>query len=742
MTTYRVLGHPEPREDGFEKVTGAARYTADTTMPDALWAKALRSSLPHARITGLDASRARALPGVRAILTGEDVRGVRFGRRMRDVPVVADGVVRFAGERVAVVAADDAETAKRAVELIEVEYEELPAVFDPLEAMEDGAPVIHPGVNDYPGLPRPVEGRHLNAVVRDTWGIGDVEEGFARADVIVEGTYTTQRVHQGYLEPHNCVVWLDPQGRLQLWAPNKAPHRLKHDMAEALGIPEAQIVVHHSAIGADFGGKGSPMDMPACYELSRVTGKPVRMAMDYAEELTAANPRHSSVIHIKTGVRADGTIVSHQARLVYNSGAYGGFKPVPGVNLPGASHAGGPYAIPNCAIEALIVYTNTMPCGFFRGPGAVQANFGLESHMDVIAERLDIDPIELRRRNLVGEDGKLPNGLHVPRMASNETLDETVRAAALDQPRPDGVGRGISISYKDQGEGVSSAAVAFHPDGSVVLHTSVFEQGTGSYTMLRQMVAEELGMEPGRIRVEPWDTDDGPFDSGVGASRVTRVATPAVHHAATEARERLIALAADLLMWPHEVTTVAGEHVRRTDTGDTQAWRELLERTGQVIEAWHTNSETEHSPVASFMAQAAEVRVDRETGEVRVLRLTSAHDVAQVYNQLGHQGQINGGAIQGLGHAMLEEIALDGGQVTTANLHDYKMPSITDVPELTTVLVDAHDGVGPYRAKGIGEYSVEAVPAAVANAVADAVGVRITDLPVTAEKVYRALSAR
>ena len=286
MVTYKVIGQPIPRIDGPEKVTGAAQYAADIRSPGSLWGKALRSPLPHARITRIDTSRAEKTPGVRAVLTGADVRGVLYGRGLRDVPVLAQERVRFIGERVAAVAADDLDTAQQALELIEVEYEELPAVFDPQEAMREDAPILHPDVNSYSNLPRPLK-RPSNAFVHDMWERGDIEEGFGQADLIVESTFTVPQSHQAYLEPHCCLVWIDEEGRVQVWSPNKAPHGLKRSLADTLGIPEERIRVNPIAIGGDFGGKGAMMDEPLCYFLALHTGRPVMLAMDYMEELTA-----------------------------------------------------------------------------------------------------------------------------------------------------------------------------------------------------------------------------------------------------------------------------------------------------------------------------------------------------------------------------------------------------------------------------------------------------------------------
>ena len=737
MTTYRVIGQPLARADGFEKVTGRARYTADTSLPRMLWARALRSPHPHARILRIDASRAAAVPGVHSVLTGADIPPVLYGRRIRDIPALARGRVRFIGERVAAVAADDPDLAQAALDLIDVDYQALPAVFEPDDALAEDAPLLHPNVNGYAGLPRPLD-KPSNAFVRDTWGRGRVAAGFAEADLVVENSFTTQRVHQAYLEPHACLVWIDDTGRVQLWAPNKAPHRLKHDFAAALGLPEEQVRVNHSTIGADFGGKGSPMDMPLCYFLAQRTGRPIKMVMDYAEEFMAANPRHPSTAWMKTGVKRDGTMVAHQAKLVFNSGAYGGFKPVPGANLPGAEHAAGPYRIPHASIEAIHVYTNSVPGGFFRGPGAVQAIFALESHVDIVARRLGMDPLDFRIKNLLRDGEESPTGRRVFGMQGLETLKAAASAADYHSPKAANVGRGIAVAFKSQGEGESSAAVTLAPDGSVVLNTSVFEQGTGSYTAFRQIVAEELHLDPERVQVHPWSTDEAPFDTGIGASRVTRVAVPATFRAACDAREQLLRLAAELMGWPEEQLTLHGDAVTRSGTGERRPWRDLLASVGRPITGQATHKETGEAPVSDFLAQIVEAALDPETGEVKLLRVTSAHDVARILNPVGHQGQINGGVVQAIGYALTEELRVAEGRVETAHFGDYKLPTMRDLPELRTALVHTDNGLGPYRSKGIGEYAIEGVAAAVANAVADA-GPRIHSLPITSEKVYRAL---
>jgi CO/xanthine dehydrogenase Mo-binding subunit len=738
---YSTIGQPTTRVEGQEKVTGALRYTADVVLPGILWGRALRSPLPHARIVRIDTSRAQQVPGIHAVLTGTDVRGIRYGRRLFDVPVLAEDRVRFVGERVAAVAAEDRDAAEEALALIDVEYEELPAVFDPLEALREDAPLLHPEVNSYIGLPRPLE-QPSNAFVHDTWSKGNIDEGFAQADLVIENTFTVPRQHQAYLEPHSCLVWLDDQERLQIWASSKVPYAVKEQLSVALGLPKERIRLHPVAIGGDYGGKGSPMDIPLAYFLAMRTRRPVRMVMDYVEEFTAGNPRHAAVIQLKTGVTRGGTIVAHQARVCFDSGTYGGFKPVPAVNLGGAAKAGGPYKIPHVHIESVQVYTNTIPGGFMRAPGEPQTVFAIESHMDCMARQLGIDPLDFRLQNLIEEGDEMPIGTRYQGTRAKETLEAAVAAAGYRTPKAPNIGRGIAMGERPPAGGESHAAVTLNPDGSVIVHTSIFEPGTGTYTILRQIVAEELHLPLRSIQVQVWDTDGVPFDTGVGGSRVTRVAGQAAYRAAQEASREVCMVAADLLAWPEEAITLRGAEVTRQDTGESHPWAALLQRWGRPVVGRESVQDLHPSPVTSFTTQVAEVAVDPETGDVQLLRFTTAHDVGKVLNPMDHQGQIEGAVMQGIGYGLSEELAVDEGKVATVNLGDYKIPTIKDIPELQTVVLESASGPGPYNAKGIGENPSGPVAPAIANAVADAVGVRIKDLPITAEKVYRVLAER
>jgi CO/xanthine dehydrogenase Mo-binding subunit len=736
---YTTIGQPTTRVEGQDKVTGALRYTADVALPGTLWGRALRSPLPHARIVRIDTSRAQQVPGVHAVLTGADVRGIRYGRRLFDVPVLAQDRVRFVGERVAAVAAEDRDAADAALLLIEVEYEELPAVFDPLQAMGENAPILHPEVNSYIGLPKPLE-KVSNAFAWDTWSKGNIEAGFAQADLVIENTFTVPRQHQAYLETHSCLVWLDEQERVQVWASSKVPYAVKEQLSVALGLPRERIRLHPVAIGGDYGGKGSPMDIPLAYFLALRTGRPVKIVMDYSEEFAAGNPRHAAIIQLKTGVKRDGTLVAHQSRVVFDSGAYGGFKPVPTVNLGGAAKAGGPYKIPHVRLEGIQVYTNTIPGGFMRAPGEPQAVFAIESHMDCIARQLGIDPVDLRLQNLLATGDENPIGTRYQGMRAQETLEAAVAAAGYRSPKAPHIGRGIAMGERPPAGGESHAAVTLNLDGSVLVHTSIFEPGTGTYTMLRQIVAEELHLPVSRIQVQVWDTDGVPFDTGVGGSRVTRIAGQAAYQAAREAGRELRMVAAEMLGWREEHIELFGVEVLLQESGERHPWSALLQRWGRPVVGKGSVQDMHPSPVTSFTAQVAEVEVDPDTGAVRLLRLTTAHDVGTILNPTDHQSQIEGAVMQGIGYALSEELGVDAGRVTSVSFGDYKVPNIKDIPALQTVLLASESGPGPYNARGIGENPVGPVAPAIANAVADAVGVRIRDLPITAEKVYRALA--
>ncbi|HEX2278185.1 MAG TPA: xanthine dehydrogenase family protein molybdopterin-binding subunit [Candidatus Tectomicrobia bacterium] len=742
-TPYATIGQPVGRAEGPEKVSGAAVYPADINLPGTLVGKCLRSPYPYARITSIDVSAARRVPGVHAVLTGSDIPDLLVGRMLRDMPILARDVVRFVGQKVAAVAADDADSAEEALSLIEVEYEELTPVLDPLEALQPNAPVLHPDFQRYSGRSnRPQE--HPNLVDHNTWRKGDVEQGFAEADYVFEHTFRTQHQHQAYIEPHASVVYLDPEGRVQVWLNSKMPFQVRQQIAEGIDRPLEQVRINPTFIGGDFGGKGSYMDTHVAYWLSKATGRPIRMVMTYVEELMAANPRHPAVMTFKTGVKRDGTITARHAKLIYDSGGYAAFKPARGVNY--GSHCAGPYKMGHMQVDAYMVYTNHVPCGSMRAPGDPQSVFASEAQIDLIARELGMDPYDFRMKSLVEDGDETPLGHHWINVMGKKTLNAAIEAAGYHQPKPQlpgkKVGRGMAIYERHVGAGTSAAKVAVAPDGTVTLYTALRDTGSGFYTVLRQIVGQELGVPYNQVRLVTWTTDDIPFDTGAGGSRVTHVGGQATYGATTAVRQRLVDLAVRHYGWaPEAVIFKEGQVLVPGQTPVNLS--ELVSLAGGTVEEQHTYEAERDEHITAFCAQVAEVEVDEDTGEVNLTTFTTAHDVGTILNPISHQGQIEGAVMQGIGYTLMEELKYDEGRVSTLSFGDYKIPTMQDIPELRTVLVQSDSGgPTPYGGKSIGEQPIGAVAPAIVNAVLDAVGVSITDLPITSEKVRQALQAR
>jgi CO/xanthine dehydrogenase Mo-binding subunit len=742
-TPYATIGQPVGRAEGPEKVSGAAVYPADINLPGTLVGKCLRSPYPYARITSIDVSAARRVPGVHAVLTGSDIPDLLVGRMLRDMPILARDVVRFVGQKVAAVAADDADSAEEALSLIEMEYEELTPVLDPLEALQPNAPVLHPDFQSYSGRSnRPQE--HPNLVDHNTWRKGDVEQGFAEADYVFEHTFRTQHQHQAYIEPHASVVYLDPEGRVQVWLNSKMPFQVRQQIAEGIDRPLEQVRINPTFIGGDFGGKGSYMDTHVAYWLSKATGRPIRMVMTYVEELMAANPRHPAVMTFKTGVKRDGTITARHAKLIYDSGGYAAFKPARGVNY--GSHCAGPYKMGHMQVDAYMVYTNHVPCGSMRAPGDPQSVFASEAQIDLIARELGMDPYDFRMKSLVEDGDETPLGHHWINVMGKKTLNAAIEAAGYHQPKPQlpgkKVGRGMAIYERHVGAGTSAAKVAVAPDGTVTLYTALRDTGSGFYTVLRQIVGQELGVPYNQVRLVTWTTDDIPFDTGAGGSRVTHVGGQATYGATTAVRQRLVDLAVRHYGWaPEAVIFKEGQVLVPGQTPVNLS--ELVSLAGGTVEEQHTYEAERDEHITAFCAQVAEVEVDEDTGEVNLTTFTTAHDVGTILNPISHQGQIEGAVMQGIGYTLMEELKYDEGRVSTLSFGDYKIPTMQDIPELRTVLVQSDSGgPTPYGGKSIGEQPIGAVAPAIVNAVLDAVGVSITDLPITSEKVRQALQAR
>ena len=744
-SSYETIGRPVGRAEGPAKVTGQAIFPADVNLPGTLVGKCLRSPFPYAKIVSIDqdsVDAARQVPGVHAVLTAEDIPPHLVGRMLRDMPILARDVVRFAGQKVVAVAADDDDIAEEALNLIQVEYDELDPILDPVEAMKPGATVLHPEFSTYAGLPDNVP-TEPNVAGHGQWLNGDIEKGFAEADFIFEHTFQTNHQHQAYIEPHASVVFLDNTGRVQTWVNSKMPFQVRQQLSEGIDKTTDQIRVNPTTIGGDFGGKGGFMDTHLGFWLSKTTGRPVRMVMTYIEELMAGNPRHPAVMTFKTGVKKDGSITARQAHLVYDSGGYAAFKPQRGVTY--GSRCLGPYKIPNGLIDSYVVYTNQVPCGSMRAPGDPQSIFAAEAQIDLIARELSMDPVEFRKKNLVQDGDVSSSGNQWQNVMGMRTLEAAVETAGYQDPKPkvlgNLIGRGMALCERHVGAGSSTVRVSIDSDGIVSLYTALPDTGSGFYTVLRQILGQELGVAYDEIILENWSTDDVDFETGVGGSRVTHVAGQAVFRAAQELKRQLVMMAADMFGWSED--GIGFSRGRLTTPGQTPvSLGDLVSRSGGLLEANHTYDSERDEDITVFCVQIAEVEVDTETGQVYLTKFTSAHDVGAVLNPLGHQSQIDGTVMQGIGYALTEDLQYDEGHVTTLSMGEYKIPSMPDMPELRTVLVKSESGgPGPYGGKAIGEQGISSVAPAIINAILDATGVGINEIPVNSEKLLRAMQS-
>jgi CO/xanthine dehydrogenase Mo-binding subunit len=602
---------------------------------------------------------------------------------------------------------------------VDVTYEDLPAVLSAEEAIAPGAPDVHAAPWAYPGAAAGRDdGRNIQSRV-EHGSRAETEAALGAAECVIDRTYTTQSAHQGYLEPQACIAAVE-NGRLRIWAANKSPYRLRGQVADCLGLDPASISVEPVPVGGDFGGKGSPMDIPLCAELARLTGQPVKLVLRSAEDLTATNPRHPARIRVRAGCDRNGRLTAVSVSALLNGGAYAGFKPLKTASLHGIDDCTLAYHVPALHIESVIAYTNTVPRGHMRSPGSPQGVFAMESALDELAAAAGLKPGEFRRRNLVPPGTPSVTGKVWAETRGERTLDAALGYPwpSREEPRqeepgpadaPPGWKHGTGLAlYARETPALSATSLRLVPleRGRVRAEVPVPETGAGSHTVVRNLLAAKLGLTPAAIEVVHVATGELPRDPGVGSSRVTVGMSAAIDRAARAWRERS---AAD-----EAVTVTSGPD----DPGDPPP------------------------PLASYCAQVARVAVDPGTGQVRVLELLSAVDVGHIVHPAGHQMQIDGGAIMGYGFACLEDLAEHDGDVTAANLGEFKLPAMGDIPALRTALVDGARGVTSANVKPVGELTNVAVAPAIANAVADAVGCRIRDLPVTAEKVYWALAGQ
>lgn len=765
MPEYRVIGKPTPRIDGAKIISGAAEYTADVRLPNMLTGKLLRSPYPHARILRIDTSRAERLVGVRAVVTAEDTLKIPYNFLPKEIPLLREkyplavNKVCFVGDEVAAVAAIDEDTALEALDLIEVEYEELPAVFDPEEAMQPGAPVIHPVEN--------------NVAVRIQKEHGSVEEGFRQADVIVEGRFTAQAEAHCTMEPHCCVVKPEPDDCYTIWNSTQNPNWNRIELANVLGIPLSKIRIMPAYVGGGFGGKSKIgfIETPCCL-LARKSGRPVKIILTSEEEFSVAGHRLPFVVYMRTGARKDGTLVAREARVVADSGAYSFVSPAIVGNSLGKFFS--LFRCPNIKMDASLVYTNKSPSLPFRGFGTPQIGLAMDTQMDEIARQLDLDPVEVLLKNANREGETTPAGYRLTSCGFSECIEKAARAIGWQEHKrkckeagPWKKGIGFGTSSLVSGAKVywdvdcAGAIIKIDDDGSLVLITSAVEIGGGSTTILGQIAAEELGIDVENIRVITGDSAVAPWDiPGASADRTTLIAGNAVKGAAARARKCLLETAAEILdagveelEMEHQKILVRDDPTRQVDLA--RVGREtILRKSGDgVLAGYIYNSPAERydpakgagdiSPGYNFACHAVEVEVNVETGKVRVLRVAAAHDVGRTVNPLLAEGQVRGGFAQGMGMALYEDLQFQEGEVLNPNYMDYKVPLSEDSPlQVIPIFVESNEEKGPFGAKGLGESPAVASVTAIVNAIYDAVGVRIRDLPATPEKIYRALRSQ
>jgi carbon-monoxide dehydrogenase large subunit len=740
--------------DGLDSVTGRATYTVDVTLPGMLHAKLFRSSHPHAKIRRLDVSRARAFTGVVAVLTAAEAPTKRFGFGVQDEELFARDKARYAGDVIAAVAAVDEATADRALELIQCDYESLPAALTVDQALRENAPLVHEELESYrlnTVLARdwhPVFG--TNIAHQTSFSKGDIDRGFAEADEIFDDTFRSQQVQHCSLEPHAVVTEWSGE-RLTLWTSTQKVFLVRSGLADLFDLQENKIRVIGSKVGAGFGGKNAMRLEPYAAALALKTGRPVRLVNSRAEEFFAAAGSVPAIVRVKTGVKKYGTITARAMEFTWDTGAYA-------EGLAGSNRAlkdgVGPYKIPNIRVSSTLVYTNKLRGCPFRGLGIPEAVWAGESQMDIISQKLGIDPVALRLKNCLDTGDETPAGDRANHIALRECLvkvgDELKR---WKQRAPANHGFGVALLHKSPTTSASSsnARVRIVADGKVELFIGATDVGGGTGTSLGQIAAEELKVPLSAIRVVIADTELTPFDHGTYSSRVTPYVGAAVKLAAIDARRQIVEVAARLWKVPGEGIRFASGKVSAKGRSLTLA--EILTQSGteeilalgasQSKRLWAEDGSKQATDTSApgwpFGAQAVEVAVDRETGVIKLVRVASAHDVGRAINPLAVTSQIEGGIMMGLGYALSEGLRFDDGKITNASFADYKIPTMRDIPAATPIIVEKNYDSEPYGAKGVGEMSVFGIAPAVANAVANLTGVRIKDLPLSAEKLREQL---
>ena len=751
-TDFQVVNHSIPRRDGRVKVTGKATFVSDLRLIGMAYAKVLRSPYAHAKIVSIDKSKAESHPGVHCVVTGYDLDGLNpyYGHAVKDHPLLAIDKVRYAGEPVAAVVAVDERTAFEALEFIDVQYEELKAIFTPQEALAPDAPLLHQrqfeagALRGFEGEVTAGKGTNICQKHQIKWG--DVEEAFKNAAAVIEGDYYFPMTYAYAMEAYVAIAEVNAQD-VTIYSSAQHPFMVRHDLKSIFNLPVSSVRLIVPFVGGGYGSKSYTKIEPLVAACAWKAKRPVKLQLTI-EEAMLTTRSDDAYTWMRTAVDANGKIIARQAKIMMNTGAYAENSPL--VVEKSTNRCVGPYAIPNVLIENMSLYTNTVPASSYRGFGCAQVTLPGESQIDELAAKIGKDPYEFRLANAAKPGEEFFPGMRPFDGTLKQDLDTAAKAIGWGKPLPKGHGRSVAVSGSDAGAyPLTSTAIRVHADGSVTIMTGSTELGQGSHTILPQIAAEELGIPVDKVRVVSSDTAITPYDRSTGASRTTTLMGSAIIDASRDAIQQMVVMAADVLkVKVDEIQAVRGG-VR---CGEAHLnWSEVISKyyalpDGEVIGRAYIRKAGRFAKLPVFWetaATACEISVDEETGKITMEKLATVGDVGLAINPALAEGQDIGAATMGMGIGLFEELVYEGSQLVNGSILDYRLPRFSDLPkEVELHLVQNQDGVGPYGAKGGGEASLNSMAANIANAVDRAVGVRIRQAPLTPERVWRALKAK